>query len=185
MNGLILYGPPAAGKDTVTAELTHISDRYRLFPRLKVGSGRTSGYRMTDQSHIAALRNAEKILWENERYGATYVVDRDYLDGMLADGEVPVVHLGQVEAVDAVTSAMIDTDWLTAWIWCPRDIAAERMRARATGDTAARLRAWDETEPYERADLTVDTSALSPAAAAATINGRITEGEYREGLPGH
>ena len=33
--GVILYGPPAAGKDTITGELLALDPRYRQFSRLK------------------------------------------------------------------------------------------------------------------------------------------------------
>lgn len=39
--GVILYGPPGAGKDTVTAELVQQDPSYALFERLKAGPGRT------------------------------------------------------------------------------------------------------------------------------------------------
>jgi len=36
-DGVLLYGPPAAGKDTVSAALIAVDARYVLFERLKVG----------------------------------------------------------------------------------------------------------------------------------------------------
>jgi hypothetical protein len=41
--GVILYGPPGAGKDTVTAALTSPDARFQLFRRIKAGAGRTMG----------------------------------------------------------------------------------------------------------------------------------------------
>ena len=55
---------------------------------------------------------------------------------------------GKVEAVKAVTDALA-TQWVTAWLWCPRDVAVRRIAQRDTGDATARLRAWDET-PCQR-----------------------------------
>lgn len=40
---LLLYGPPAAGKDTVTAALPEIDARYVAFRRLKIGNGESAG----------------------------------------------------------------------------------------------------------------------------------------------
>ncbi len=85
---------------------------------------------------------------------------------------IPVVHLGQVEAVKAVTGAL-STRWVTVWLWCPRDVAAGRIAARGTGDAMARLRAWDETEPLPRADISVNTAEVSPAYAAGAIHSRV------------
>jgi guanylate kinase len=44
--GILLYGPPASGKDTITVELCELNQTYGAFERLKIGSGRTRGYRM-------------------------------------------------------------------------------------------------------------------------------------------
>ncbi|MGH3686136.1 MAG: hypothetical protein ACRDRU_06545 [Pseudonocardiaceae bacterium] len=79
---VILYGPPAAGKDTVTNALTWLDSSYQLYQRLKVGAGRTAGYRRTTLSHVDALRSAGCVIWETRRYGALYVIDRASLADM-------------------------------------------------------------------------------------------------------
>jgi len=168
MPAIILYGPPAAGKDTVTAALTSLDESCRLYRRLKVGDGRTDGYRMTTLSHINALRTSGAVAWETRRYGALYVVDRTSLAEMLTVC-IPVLHLGQVEAVTAITGTLA-TQWLTVWLWCPRDVAARRIAKRGTGDEAARLRAWDETQPLPDADLLINTAEINPIEAAKTIH---------------
>ena len=173
MPAMILYGPPAAGKDTVTEALTRLNESYRLYQRLKVGAGRTVGYRMTTLPHVDALRSAGSLVWENRRYDALYVVDRASLAGMLKVC-IPVLHLGQVGAVKAVTAALpIATRCVTVWLWCPRDVALGRITERGTGDTTARLRAWDETAPLPGADVSINTAHLHPANAAAIIHSRV------------
>ncbi|SCL16736.1 guanylate kinase [Micromonospora nigra] len=169
MRGVILYGPPASGKDTVTAGLHRLDNRYQQFQRLKVGSGRTTGYRMTTAPELAALRAAGEVVWENRRYGAVYVVDDHGLRRQLHDG-IPVVHLGQVDAVDAVREAFPDAQWTVVALTCPRDVAAARIAQRQTGDTAERLQAWDQTEAIGAADLTIDTSETCPDRAAKLID---------------
>jgi len=166
--GVILYGPPAAGKDTVTERLAAIDPAYQLFARLKAGRGRTSGYRMTTPDHLDALEAAGGIIWRNQRYGATYVIDRPGLDQALTVG-IPVLHMGQPDGIHAVTDATPSARWLVVYLWCPRDIAAHRIAERATGDTADRLTAWDQT-PRVDADLTIDTATTDPQEAAHTIH---------------
>jgi guanylate kinase len=167
---VVLYGPPAVGKDTITAALASVSDRYRLFPRLKAGPGRTAGYRMVAIDQLEALRRAGEILWENERYGAVYAVDRPELVAMLEHDQVPVLHLGQAAAVTVVTGAVLDVQWLVVSLTCPRSIAEGRIVQRDTGDTAARLAAYDATESLPDPDLTIDTSSVSPHCAAGKIH---------------
>lgn len=166
--GIILYGPPASGKSTITDELTALDSRVRLFPRAKCGPGRVAGYRMISPDELDRLRSSGEVIWENTRYDATYVVDRDTLRSMGAGGYIPVVHLGQTAAVDAVVGDPAVAAWTVIHLWCPRDIAAQRVAARGTGDVAARLQAWDETNGLPTADVALDTSKLSPRRAAET-----------------
>jgi guanylate kinase len=133
MPGVILYGPPAAGKDTITAALHALDSRYVLFPRIKVGGGRQTGYHVVGEPYHDELRARGDVLWENHRYEAIYVVDRPGLVDRLA-AHVPVVHLGQTEAVMAITTDTPDTRWLVVSLWCPRDIAAQRIRGRGDAD---------------------------------------------------
>ncbi|TQS03808.1 guanylate kinase, partial [Microbispora hainanensis] len=42
--GVVLYGPPASGKNTITAAMHRHDPRFRLLPKLKVGAGRADGY---------------------------------------------------------------------------------------------------------------------------------------------
>ncbi|MGE6955015.1 hypothetical protein [Staphylococcus capitis] len=167
--GVILYGPPAAGKDTVTAALATLDAKYRPFPRLKLGGGRTFGYRIASDAQIAELRNRDQIIWENSRYDAAYFVDRAFLWSELNSG-VPVLHLGQSAAIKAVRGAFNEVVWLCVYLWCPREVAASRIVARGTGDTEARLAAWDATEAIE-ADVTLNTAVTAPDEAARLIDG--------------
>jgi guanylate kinase len=168
MRGVILYGPPAAGKDTITEALHSLDPRYSLFRRLKAGEGKTAGYRMTTSAALRDLRENGDLIWENTRYGAVYAVDRPVLLNHLAAG-YPVLHLGQVEAIDAVVEATPDVRWTVAYVWCPRDIAGRRLIARSPEDVEDRLRAWDQTSPIKNADLMLNTAAISPDAAADEV----------------
>ncbi|MBB4917433.1 kinase [Streptosporangium saharense] len=168
MPGIVLYGPPAAGKDTITTELEKLDRRYQAFARLKSGGGRTRGYRITTDAAIAELREGGDAIWENSRYGATYVVDRPGLAQSLEEG-IPVVHLGQVEAVSRITESIPDR-WLVVSLWCPRDVAEERIVARGSTDLAERLYAWDATGPLVGADLAINTAKVSPEQAAQLID---------------
>jgi len=169
MKGVILYGPPAAGKDTITQALIKADSRFEMFARLKVGAGKTSTYRMTTSEHLAELRAQGAIAWENSRYGATYAVDTPALLAALKRG-TPVLHLGQSEAVRAVRNATPGASWVVVYLYCPRPVAEERLRARNPADLEDRLRVWDETPALQSPDLTINTDVIaSPFVAARTI----------------
>lgn len=177
--GIILYGPPAAGKDTITACLRHLSTVYVQFPRLKAGAGRTAGYRLTTDAALDELSRKGLLVWENARYEARYAVDLPELETRLLH-HVPVLHLGQVPAVDAVKAATPDAQWLLVSLWCPRPEAERRIRQRATGDTQARLRAWNETATLPAPDLALDTSQIAATDAAYVIHERLMSAERDE-----
>ncbi|MEV7023231.1 guanylate kinase [Kitasatospora sp. NPDC093558] len=172
--GLILYGPPAAGKDTVTRALQEISSAYRPFSRLKVGSGKSTGYRMGTAEQLAGLAAAGDVIYQNHRYGNTYVIDRPGMDEAFTAG-IPVVHLGQVEGINALTKGY-PAGWSVVLLWCSREATASRSVGRGDADTADRLSAWDATQadvdahPGQVWDLTVDTGSVEPAEAARLIN---------------
>ncbi|MGB7238862.1 MAG: kinase [Rhodococcus sp. (in: high G+C Gram-positive bacteria)] len=167
---LLLYGPPGSGKDTITAALTHLNPAYQLAERLKAGPGRTHGYRMTTIETIDALTGRGDVLWRNDRYSSTYATDRPHLDKMLADHQIPVLHLGQPDAIPAVTTAAPDISWTVVELWCPREIMIERVTARGTGDVAERIAAYDQTPPLHGPTLRVSTAAFAPDAIARWID---------------
>ncbi|MEU4780812.1 kinase [Micromonospora sp. NPDC023633] len=166
--GVVLYGPPAAGKDTVTRYLGVLDQRYVLFPCLGAGPDRTNGHRTATPTEIEELRRRGEIVWESRRHGATHVIDRPELAARLAE-HVPVVHLRQAEGIDAVTGAFPDARWLVAFLWCPREIAEVRVRQRGTGDTEG----WDEVPIIGHADLTINTLLTDPEDAARQIDSRV------------
>ncbi|MFD8938600.1 guanylate kinase [Streptomyces sp. NPDC059578] len=172
--GVILYGPPASGKDTVTSALTELNPKYAQFARLKVGVGKSAGYRMGTAEQLHALEVAGDVVYANSRYGNTYVVDRPGVDVAFAAG-VPVVHLGQVDGIRALVDGY-PADWSVVLLWCPREVTKQRSAGRGDSDTAARLAAWDATHedldahPSTTWDLTVDTTTTAPQDAALLID---------------
>ncbi|NKY89908.1 kinase [Nocardia veterana] len=173
MSGVILYGAPAAGKDTVTDALTRVDARFCLFERLKSGRGRTAGYRMTSDDALDQLAASGEVIWENTRYGARYVIDRPSLQAVIDSGRIPVVHAGQPEVISAVRAAMPGI-WIVVQLSTSRAVAQARIIERSTGDTTARLAAWDATPWLSDADLDVDTGDVPPETAARLIRSLVT-----------
>lgn len=166
--GIILYGPPAAGKDTVTEALSRFNPRCVHFPPVKLGPGRTIGYRPTTPDAIDALRATGDIIWQHRRYGALYAIDRPALVERL-NQHVPVLHLGHPEGIPAVTDATPAAHWLVVQLWCPRGVATERIRERREDDFDERMRVWDATPYLNSAQVTIDTSNCTPSDAAHRI----------------
>lgn len=172
--GVILYGPPASGKDTVTGALRELAPRYAQFARLKVGTGKSDGYRMGTAEQLRALEAAGDLVYANARYGNRYAIDRPGLDAAFVAG-VPVVHLGQVDGIRSLVDGY-PAGWSVVLLWCPREVTEHRSAGRGDSDTAARLAAWDATledldaHPGMVWDLTVDTTRSAPQDAARLID---------------
>ncbi|MGK5551631.1 guanylate kinase [Actinomadura kijaniata] len=172
---MILYGPPASGKDTVTAALSELDERFVLLTKLKVGSGRGTGYRYVSPEDLQALRDAGRLVVETERYGNRYAVDRQDVEDLVEAGQVPVIHMGDTQGVRELCSA-VPLAWTRVRLWAPREVTAERSRERGDTDTARRVEAWDEADADLRAagdavtfDLTIRTDESGPMESAKRI----------------
>ncbi|MFF4567182.1 AAA family ATPase [Streptomyces sp. NPDC001435] len=173
-SGVILYGPPGAGKDTLTAELSRLRPEYVLFQRLKAGPGRTTGYRLTTAQHIEEMAQAGEILYRNSRYDAEYAIDRGAVSALVDAGRLPVLHMGQVAGAHAVS--VFRAHWTRVLLWCPEEVTRQRCQGRGDKDLDARLKVWHETrqdlldhaaEPWS---LVIRSDQMSPAQAAQAID---------------
>ncbi|TYK50715.1 guanylate kinase [Actinomadura decatromicini] len=175
--GVILYGPPASGKDTITAALTTLDARYAYFHKLKARPGRSMGYRLTTSEDIAELRRRDAVLYESSRYDATYVVDAPHLAELRDAGRIPIVHMGQLAGVEALQTGSVR--WLDVLVWCSRETSEKRLQERGSVDIDRRLRAWGETladlgpDGRECFTLAVRTDALSARAVASAIHAAV------------
>ncbi|MEW9527370.1 guanylate kinase [Microbispora sp. NPDC049125] len=174
--GIVLYGPPAAGKNTVTAALHRIDPRFRLLPKLKAGTGRTDGYEFVTAERLDELRRAGRLLLETHRYGNVYAVDRQHIEDMTDAGGVPVAHMGNIADLRRLIGRTPDA-WLRVLLWVPRQVTERRSKERGDADTAERLQAWDETlvDLTAHTDegffhLRIDTDGLNAEAAAREIS---------------
>ncbi|MCF6470719.1 guanylate kinase [Nonomuraea sp. MG754425] len=142
MTGIVLYGPPASGKSTITLALAELDPRFTLVRKLKAGNRRGTEYDFVSVEELAERRAAGRLLVESHRYGNTYAIDRDQVDQLTAAGRVPIAHLGDISGIRRL---MQSAPWLVVLLWIPRDVCEHRSRERGDRDTVRRLQAWDET----------------------------------------
>ncbi|RAY15939.1 guanylate kinase [Actinomadura craniellae] len=175
MRGVILYGPPAAGKDTLTAALGGVRAEYRPVVKVKVGSGNDRGYRMATARELAELRRDGRIVQQHSRYGNTYAVDRVEVEGVWAAGGIPVLHTGRLADLRTLRGGLA-APFLSVLLWCDRDTTARRSAGRGDADTGWRLSVWDETAAeLARSgpgdfDLAIRTDRTAPGHAARLID---------------
>ncbi|KPC85194.1 guanylate kinase [Streptomyces sp. NRRL WC-3753] len=175
MTAVALYGPPTAGKDTVTAALCAADARFQLLTKLKQGTGRSTGYRVVTEDELRELRQRRRILVETRRYGNIYAVDRHSLEEPQHQGLVPVAHMGNITDLRTLLAGT-ETQWLRVLLWVPREVCEDRSRQRGDTDTAKRLKAWDETaqdildsDLRDLFDMVMRTDTVEPREAAERI----------------
>ncbi|MFJ8848762.1 guanylate kinase [Streptomyces sp. NPDC102437] len=176
MSAVVLYGPPTAGKDTVTAALCSADSRFQPVTKLKHGTGRSAGYRFVTAEELDDLRRRGRIAVATRRYGNVYAVDRLSLTQPQEQGLVPVTHIGNVTDMRTLLDRTPEASWLRVLLWVPRNVCQERSGERGDTDTPKRLAAWDETaqdvlgsDLRDLFDLVVRTDRTDPAMAAKQI----------------
>lgn len=169
MRPIVLYGPPAVGKDTITRALAALDPTYQLFPLLKAGVGRSRSYRMVPLHQLGALASAGDLILRWNRYGSTYAVDRSGIEAALVE-YMPVLHFAERYHVETLLEATKSIRWLVIGLTCPRAIAAERLAERDPEDVERRLVVFDQVEPIgDLGEYQLDTSTVSPQGAAERI----------------
>ncbi|MEV6163152.1 guanylate kinase [Streptomyces sp. NPDC052052] len=176
MSAIVLYGPPTAGKDTVTTALCAAHARFESVIKLKHGSGRSAGYRFVTAEELDDLRHQGRIVVETRRYGNIYAVDDLSLTQPQERGRIPITHIGNVTDMRTLLDRSRTTSWLRVLLWVPRDVCEARSRERGDTDTPKRLTAWAETaqdvlesDVWNLFDLVVRTDHTDPETAAKQI----------------
>jgi guanylate kinase len=172
--GVLLSGPPASGKDTVTVALERLDMAVKLFPRLKAGSGRMKGYRQVPLASLDEMDAAGLIAQRHERYHNHYAIDRPYLERMLVRGEKPIIHVGRLDNLRQLQD--FRPDFLSVLFWVSEDIMVDRLRHRADRNISERVVAWREerddlvqlSEP-EIFDIAIDTGVVEIVDTARLI----------------
>lgn len=184
-SGVVLFGPPAVGKDTITSQITRLDSRFAHFRKIKVGGGRTSGYRILSSGEIADLMTSKQILSRVERYGNQYFVDLPELARIRRVGRIPVVHTTDIRELESLTA---DGSWHAWCLWAPLRTVRSRLSSRRDSDRerrldlfSATLRALGRSRP--QFDRVVDTSAATPEQIAKALLSGCRNGGFDRTLP--
>lgn len=184
---IILLGPPASGKDTITRALNDLHPRYELFRKLKAGGGRYDGYRTASEEEMRQLSGSSRLLNTIVRYGNRYAVDQDELCRMLAEGLIPVIHVGRLRDLNELQLRLLQiAETLPVLLWASRSVVEHRLRHRHDAQFSARMNAWGalrrelvRSPLIVRRLLAINTAFCEPEEAAERIDhARNFGGEY-------
>lgn len=159
--GIVLAGPPGAGKRTTVFALETLSRRYVRFPALTTARHSPLDVTPASAAHIAELRAWAQVFHEVTRDGAAHVHDRVRLDHIREAGGLPVV------TVDAPASLDAFPNWLPVLLRCPPD--TPRMRERAAQKGWARTDR-DLVRAADRFALTIRTDLLPVGTVAQLVH---------------
>ena len=167
---VVLFGAPAAGKDTVTRVLTSRDSQYEHFIKHKRGAGSKHGYTMVTELQLQEMRDSGRLVSEVDRYGSTYAIDRHRLASSVLAGRQVLVH--SAEPSEALT--LVELGAALVLIECSRETATSRLNQRDPNSVADRMEVWDlvasrldSLEP--RSVMRIATDELSPEEVADRV----------------
>lgn len=171
IRGLVLFGPPASGKDTVTQVLSRVHPRFRLFEKLKLGTGRSAGYRMATEEDLRAIQSSGGLLSEVKRYGNSYFIDQKELDRLEHEGFIPVVHTADLAEASLISRRR---GWVSCCLWVSRREARCRLMERGDVQVEERLALRSQmlrmlTSTMPRFDALLITDQLRPEETARRL----------------
>lgn len=175
---IVLYGGPTTGKDSITSQLESVDRRFVLYKKIKVGTGRSTGYVMS-----AARPSGADIVSEVRRYENSYFVTWSTITNHLARHEVPVIHTSSMSEVELLRTALPRRIGIQPYVALLTNSYSDfRCRSSARGDVdqEARSAVWlrsrrDALQVGPIFDTAVDTSRQSARRSASEIINRLRQ----------
>lgn len=177
--GVVLAGPPASGKRTVTFALTSLRRSYASFPALTVAHRARVAAEQTTRRHLDELRAWAQLFHEFTSDGIRFAYERERLNNLREQGRIPIACVDDGDVLQAFEREA--DDWLQILLWCPRD-EAERRLARTwfahekqrTPDRSS-MRRWDRSEKKllrdtRRFTLSIRTDRLNAVQVAQIVH---------------
>ena len=148
---ILLCGPPASGKDTITTLLARKNNIFRHFRKHRVpprenGKNNPPSYiRVSIDEYLTMIRDNEFVQF-HQRYGRFYGVSRKTLEKHLRDGQIPIIHTGKVYDLMEL-DASFGNNSAKILLWESKENIRERLKLRHPGDPREiqrRLQSYDD-----------------------------------------
>lgn len=150
---LVLAGPPAVGKDTLTLKLEKLYSKFILFDKLKTGGGRRKTYRRISSEEFTRMSAAGSMVSEVRQHGSCYGVDREHLQALINADFVPVIHTAHESEWKALSA---HDGFVGIILWAAPDVAHKRLLDRDGKNSATmaeRLELWKYWTELRRNDF--------------------------------
>ncbi len=148
---ILLSGPPASGKDSLTEALHGIDPKFVHFRKHRAGSGGQPGAAYIDisVSQFERMAQQNRFAQWHDRYGRYYGVAVEELDRTLSTAKIPIIHVGKYQNLLALRQHPLLRPALSILLLCSRAAAGVRLENRHAGqlgEVEARLAAFDQEQ---------------------------------------
>lgn len=145
---MLLSGTPASGKDTLTAELNKIDNRFVHFKKHKIASGgkMDDTYYLISKDKFDNMAKNNQFVQYHYRYDRGYGVSADELKRLKELNKIPVIHVGKYENIIKFKEFGIK-NILSILVYTDRNTTKKRLELRHSEDISEinkRLDAYDE-----------------------------------------
>jgi len=145
---ILLSGTPASGKDTLTAELNKIDNRFVHFKKHKIASGgkMDDTYYLISKDKFDNMAKNNQFVQYHYRYDRGYGVSADELKRLKELNKIPVIHVGKYENIIKFKEFGIK-NILSILVYTDRNTTKKRLELRHSEDISEinkRLDAYDE-----------------------------------------
>lgn len=158
---ILLCGPPASGKDTLTELLKKRNNIFCYFKKHRVANQVDRSRNLTTYFQIS-LKEFQQTIGKDEfiqfhkRYERFYGVSRKVLNNYLQCDKIPIIHVGKIYDLMELEAAL-EANVAKILIWETKDVIRERLMLRHHGDYKEihlRLKSYDdEIESLGRINL--------------------------------
>jgi len=164
---LLVAGPPASGKDTITEALTALDSKYVLFKKHRTGVD-SAKYNTLSAGDFEQMKNDGAFVQAHYRYGRGYGVCKETLRDLVDANKLPIIHTGKIDNLLLLKST-INYPCGTVLLWEERDVLIERIKQRGpVNEVHTRvdglddeLQEWqDRYDDYMNLDLVIRNNSI-------------------------
>lgn len=159
-----ISGMPASGKDTISARLHELDERFVCFEKHRSSDGAPkNGYVNISPAEFAEKVKRGDFLQYHERYGRSYGIDRKSLFDILSQGKIPIIHVGRIENYIVLKDGLLHGEngirLIHIQLWETEDCLKDRIVKRDKSPEEIKRRLTALRQEFEEVKALMDGNA--------------------------